>query len=117
MKLNEITNKLDDLDITYEVERGSNYSWITLRKGLSIEVKHREPERVRGAFYPSSAGDAYESILKITDSEANQPLLKYLKQRGYRELNHWHCAQWGTWKFALGDMFIIKDIYENFYEM
>ena len=68
-----------------------------------IRIKHKDIVRSPREIYPSDAGDSYDCVLQIIDAVRNQRILAALKLAGFNELNHWHCAQWGTWKFIVNE--------------
>lgn len=55
----------------------------------------------RGCLIPSSAADDSDFYVKVGDwGKWINEFIKWAKDRGYYEYNHYHCAQWGTWKFG-----------------
>lgn len=73
-----------------------------------IRIKHKDIARSLREIYSSDAGDSYDCVLQIVDTVRNQRILASLKLAGFNELNHWHCAQWGTWKFKVDKDILIK---------
>lgn len=55
----------------------------------------------RGCLSPSSAAAGSDFYVKIGDwGKWINEFIEWAKDRGYYEYNHYHCAQWGTWKFG-----------------
>jgi len=55
----------------------------------------------RGCLMASSAADGSDFYVEIGDwGKWINEFLDWAKDRGYYEYNHYHCAQWGTWKFG-----------------
>lgn len=55
----------------------------------------------RGVLMPSSAADGSDFYVQVGDwGKWINEFIDWAKDRGYYEYNHYHCAQWGTWKFG-----------------
>ena len=105
------TNILRKLKVKPEnTEKNDRVCRIKVSQDVIIEVQMGKdyipgPARSYHATYMGEG--TYNPIVKILDSDnlAKQrnfivPLLEWAKEKGYREMNFYRCAQWGTWKFG-----------------
>lgn len=97
MSQEEFLKQLNKLGIAYDLDINTNYNYIRLGNGVDISIRNKYPQRF--GLFTSSAGDLYDIVFRVGDRKENAGILGYLRARGYRELNDWRCAQWGTWKF------------------
>ena len=59
------------------------------------------PKAPRGVLMPTSAADGSDFYVKVGDwGKWIDEFIAWAKDRGYYEYNHYHTAQWGTWKFG-----------------
>ena len=93
--------------INYTIEESSMYTTVKLFRGAtgSVELIFNPSMFVAQSLprcaRPSHAAEGSDFYVKVGDwGKWINEFIAWAKDRGYYEYNHYHCAQWGTWKFG-----------------
>lgn len=93
--------------INYTIEESSMYTTVKLFRDAtgSVELIFNPSMFVAQSLprcaRPSHAAEGSDFYVKVGDwGKWINEFIAWAKDRGYYEYNHYHCAQWGTWKFG-----------------